>query len=224
MSQTADPIASLVDLWSQFVASLPRIAVAIAVLIGGWLIARLLRRFSTRLLRAIRVDDFAERSGLDGFLVQGGVRQTTATLIASALYWMVLIGTFVAFLTVLGLQAASQLLDRMILFIPNIVLAVLIILVGAVIARVVGTVAFTYLSNIGSSAAAPLAALARYSMLIFVLALAAEQLAVNSAILLSGFQIAFGALCLALALAFGFGGRKWAERILDRAWDSRERR
>jgi hypothetical protein len=53
-------------------------------------------------------------------------------------------------------------------------------------------------------------------MLAFVIAMAIEQLAFRSEILVSGFQIAFGALCLAMALAFGIGGRDWAARILER--------
>lgn len=223
MNQAADPIASLNAMWDQLVGALPRIGLAFAILILGWILAKLLRRLSVKLLRALRVDDVAERAGIEGFLMQGGVKQTTVSLIAITVYWMILIGSFVAFLTVLGLRTAATLLDRMVLFIPNIILAVLILLVGAVLARLVGTVAYTYLNNIGSNAAGPLSALARYSMLIFVIALAAEQLAVNSEILVSGFRIAFGALCAALAIAFGFGGRRWAESVLERLWDSKRR-
>jgi hypothetical protein len=77
-------------------------------------------------------------------------------------------------------------------------------------------VTYTYLNNIGSKAATVIAALARYAMLAFVVALAFEQLDLRSEILVTGFQIAFGGLCLALALAFGLGGREWAARVLDR--------
>jgi hypothetical protein len=221
MSQTADIMEPVRVMWSEFVVALPRIALAVGLLIAGWLVAKVARKVALRVLRWVRLDDVAEKAGVDGFLVQGGVKHTTVSLVSQVLYWMILFGAFVAFLNVLGLSAAAQLLDRMILFIPNIVLAVVILLFGAILARLVGTVAYTYLSNIGSTAAVPLAALARYSMLIFVIALAAEQLALNSEILVSGFRIAFGALCLALALAFGLGGRRWAAQVLERYWNSR---
>jgi hypothetical protein len=101
-------------------------------------------------------------------------------------------------------------------FIPNVVLAVIMLMFGTMLSRAVGTLTYTYLNNVGSSAASPIAAVARYAILIFVFAMAAEQLALRSEILVSGFQIVFGALCLALALAFGLGGREWAARILEK--------
>ncbi len=218
MNASTDLLTSLRNTWDQIVAVVPRLTAALALLVLGWLVAKVARRAAVRILRLLRVDDLAERAGLDGFLVQGGVPYTTVTILAAILYWGILFVTFVAFLNVVGLPSATQLLDEVVLFVPHIVLAIVILLFGALLARLVGTVAYTYLNNIGSTGAVPLAALARYAMLLFVVALAAEQLALNSEVLLSGFRIAFGALCLALALAFGLGGRHWASRVLDRLW------
>ena len=81
-------------------------------------------------------------------------------------------------------------------------LAVGILVFGSLLARVAGAVVATYLNNIGSGAAEPIGALARFALLAFVLFTAAEQLAIESRILVSAFQIAFGALCFALAIAF----------------------
>jgi hypothetical protein len=75
---------------------------------------------------------------------------------------------------------------------------------------------FSYLNNIGSTAAEPIAAIARFALLAFVIFMAAEQLAIGSQVLVSAFQIAFAALCLALALAFGLGGKDWAASMIDR--------
>jgi hypothetical protein len=218
MQASEDPLASLGLIWDRFVLATPRIALALAILLVGLLLARFARRYAVRLLRWARLDDVAEKAGFEDFLMQGGVKHTTASLVAMLLYWMIVFGAVVVFLTMLGLTAAAQLLDRMILFIPNILIAVVILLFGAILSRLVGTVVFTYLSNMGSTAARPLGAVARYALLVFVIALAAEQLALNSEILLSGFRILFGALCLALALAFGLGGRRWAAGVLERFW------
>ena len=84
------------------------------------------------------------------------------------------------------------------------------------IARILGGVVYTYLNNIGSSAAEPIGAVARFAVLAFVLFMAAEQLAIQSQVLVSAFQIAFAALCFALALAFGLGGREWAASVMNR--------
>jgi hypothetical protein len=216
MAQTQILVSSLEETWTAVVGFVPALVLAAALLLAGWLVAKLARRLVIRLLRRLRIDEAAERAGIDDFLVQGGVRFTAVTLIGSAVYWIIALGVFVAVLEGLGVGAAGDLLRRMVNYVPNLMLALGVLLFGSLFARVLGVVVFTYLSNLGSDAAAPIAAVARYAVLVFALFMAAEQLAVQSAILVSAFQIAFGALCLALALAFGLGGRDWAAGVLAR--------
>lgn len=216
MLESSTLITSLRNSWSEVVATLPDLALALVLLIAGWMMAKLLRRVAIRTLRFMRVDDLAERLGLDDFLIQGGVQLTTVTLLAGALYWMILAGVFVALLDGLGLRTANVLLDRMSNFVPNLILAIGILVFGSLLSRVIGGLVYSYLSNIGSAAAQPIAALARYALLVFVLFMAAEQLAIRTEVLVSAFQIAFAAFCLAAALAFGLGGREWAAQVIAR--------
>lgn len=216
MTHTSGLLASLERQWHAFVAALPDLALAFALLFVGWLVAKLVRRLAVRVFRAIRLDVLAERAGIEDFLIQGGVQFTTVTLLASALYWMILLGIFVALLDALGVQAAGGLFARMVNYLPNLVLAVGILVFGSLFARIAGGLVYSYLSNIGSPAAEPISALTRFALLGFVLFTAAEQLAIESRVLVSAFQIAFSALCLALALAFGLGGRDWAASVIDR--------
>jgi hypothetical protein len=206
-------LASLRDSWNEM---LTVVLLALALLVVGWLVARALRKLSVRVLRLLKVDEFAERSGFEDFLVRGGVEMTAVTLVSSAVYWLVLLGVFLALLDALGLQAARLLLERIAGFIPNLIVAVGILVFGSLLARIGGALVFSYLSNIGTPAAGPVAALARYALLAFVVFMAAEQLAVRSEVLISGFQIAFAAVCLAAALAFGLGGREWAAQVIAR--------
>jgi hypothetical protein len=195
---------------------LPDIGLALLLLALGWVLARFARKVVVRLLRLMRVDEVAERAGFEDFLIQGGVQYTTVTLIAGTVYWLILLGVFIALLDALGVRAAGELFARLMHFVPNVMLAVGILVFGTLLARVVGGVVTSYLSNVGSATAEPVGALARYAMLIFVLFMAAEQVAIGSAVLVSAFQIAFAAVCLAAALAFGLGGRDWAARVIDR--------
>lgn len=201
--------------WLQVVAFLPRLTMALALLIGGWLVAKALRRVTLKLLRFLRVDEAAERAGIEDFLVQGGVRYTTTTLIAQTVYWLVTLTVFLAVLSSLGMRTAEQLLTRLVLYIPNVVAAVIVLIFGTLLAQFVQGLTYTYLSNVGVSGAGAISSLARYAVIVFVISIGLEQLAIGGQILVSAFQIAFGALCLALALAFGLGGREWAARILD---------
>ncbi len=216
MWESSTLLRSLRNTAGEIGAFLPDLALALLLLILGWLLARVVRRIAIRSLRLLQVDQLAERSGVDDFLVRGGVEVTTVTLVAGTLYWLILAAVFVVLLEAVGLQTAGLLLSRLANFIPNLILAIGILVFGSLLARVVGGLVFSYLSNIGSAAAEPIGALARYALLVFVLFMAAEQLAIQTAVLVSAFQIAFAAVCLAAALAFGLGGREWAARVIAR--------
>lgn len=216
MVESSPLLRSIQNSWRELASALPDIGLALLLLIAGWLVAKLVRRLAIRALRAARVDEFAERSGLDDYLIQGGVEQTTVTLIAGAAYWLILAAVFIALLAALGMQAGEVLLARFAAFVPNLIVATGILLFGSLLSRVAGGVVFSYLSNIGSGAAGPIGTLARWAVLVFVVFMAAEQLAIQTAVLVSAFQIAFAALCLAAALAFGLGGREWAAKVISR--------
>jgi len=216
MLESSTLIRSLRNSWNEIAAVLPDLALALVLLVAGWFVARLVRRLCVRVLRALRADALAERSGFDDFLVRGGVDMTAVTLVAGTVYWLVLASVFLALLDALGLRAADLLLERLGNFIPNLVVAVGILVFGSLLSRIAGGLVFSYLSNIGSQAAAPIGALTRYALLAFVLFMAAEQLTIRSEVLVSGFQIAFAAVCLAAALAFGLGGREWAAQVISR--------
>jgi hypothetical protein len=216
MNETATLVESLRRQGERAWQVLPDIGLALVLLAAGWVLARFARKAAIKLLRFLRVDEVAERSGIEDFLVQGGVRYTTVTLIAGTIYWLILLGVFIALLDALGVRAAGDLFARLAQFVPNVLLAVGILVFGSLLSRVIGGVVTSYLSNVGSGTAEPVGALARYAMLVFVLFMAAEQVAIGSEVLVSAFQIAFAAVCLAAALAFGLGGRDWAARVIER--------
>ena len=92
MFESSTLLGSLRRSWGEMVAMLPDILLALALLIVGWLVAKLIRRLAVRVLRALHVDELADRSGIDDFLVQGGVKVTTVTLLAGTVYWLILAG------------------------------------------------------------------------------------------------------------------------------------
>jgi hypothetical protein len=218
MGQIEPFVESIRLFWLQFVDILPRVATAFILLTVGWLIARLIRKATIRALKLIRVDLLAEKTGVEDFLLQGGVRYTTVTLIANMLYWFILFTFVLAVLGSMGLTTAADLFSKMLLYIPNVIVALLLLVFGTVFAKFVQGVSFTYLNNIGISGAQIMSTIAQWAVLLFVISAALEQLSIGGQILVSAFQIAFGALCLALALAFGLGGREWAAHILEKMW------
>jgi hypothetical protein len=207
---------SLEPLWLQFLDFSPRLAAALVLLLGGWLLAKLVRRLSVRVMKLLRLDVAAEKAGIEDFLVQGGVRYTAVTLLGHLAYWVFIFAAVLSALHVLGLETADELLRRIVFFIPNVIIAVLVLLFGGLVAKFARGAAYAYLNNIGIQGAAFLSNLTQGAILVFSGLIALEQLGIAGQILTSAFQIAFGALCLALALAFGLGGRRWAAQVLDR--------
>lgn len=218
MEQVNLMLDSLRNFWMQLSMALPQIIGALILLILGWIVAKLLRKASIKLLKLIRLDVIAEKSGIEDFLIQGGVRYTTVTILASLIYWFVMFTVMLAVLNTLGLQTAAELFNKIILYIPNVIVALLVLIFGTLFARFVRGVSFTYLNNIGISGAQLMSNIAQYALLVFVVSVALEHLAIGGQILISAFQIAFGAFCLALALAFGLGGRDWAAHLLQKMW------
>lgn len=222
MTTVIDPILDALRLtWTQLQFLSPRLLSAMLLLIFGWLIARVARKALIKLLRLIRLESAAERAGIEGFLMRGGVPFTTVTLIGQAVYWVLMLVVALAVFNVLGLQVSSSLLEQVSGYLPNILVALVIVVFGTMLARFLGGTVEAYLNNVGVQGARGIGFLAQAAMFAFVLTLALRQLRLGGDILLSAFQLAFGGLCLALALAFGLGGREWAVGILHRTWKTR---
>jgi hypothetical protein len=209
-------VETLRSFWMQIAVVLPRLAAAILLLLVGWITTKFPRKAVIRILKLVRLDVAAEKAGIEDFLLQGGVRFTTVTLVATLMYWFVLFVMTLAALNSLGLHVAAELFNRIILYLPNVFVAIILLIFGSLFARFIQSVAYTYFSNIGIAGAKAMSVIAQYAILIFVISMALEQLAIGGQIMVSAFQIAFGALCLALALAFGLGGRDWAAQVLDK--------
>lgn len=218
MNQITIFLDSLRQFWMQLMSFAPQLLAAAVILILGWLAAKVLRKGVLKFLKLIKLDIAAEKSGIDDFLVQGGVRYTVVTILANLLYWFIMFTVTLGVLNSLGLQSAAELFNKIILYIPNVFVAVLVLMFGTLFAKFVQGVAFTYLNNIGVGGAKFVSTVAQWSIVVFVVSVALEQLSIGGQILVSAFQIAFGALCLALALAFGLGGREVAAHMLQRIW------
>jgi hypothetical protein len=211
-------LESLKLFWYQLGEVLPKLAAGLLLLIVGWLVAKMIRKSLIRLLKFVRLDVAAEKAGVEDFLLKGNVQYTTVSILANLVYWFILFAVMLAVMNSFGMAAAAELFNKIILFIPNVVIAVLVLIFGALFAKFVRGVSFTYLSNIGVTGAEFVSNLAQWALMVFVAFIALEQLSIGGQILVSAFQIAFGALCLALALAFGLGGREWAAHVLEKLW------
>lgn len=207
---------SLNEFFAKLMAFMPSILAALALLFIGWVIAKLIRTGVLHLLKAIQFNMLAEKSGVEAFLKQGGVKVSLAGIISELCYWLIMVIVIVAIFNSLGLTTVAELFNKVVLYIPYLIVAVLVLVFGTMLARFTHRLLFTYLNNIGVEGARTISTLAEYVIQIFVIVVALEQLQIATELLSSAFKIAFGAFCFALALAFGLGGREWAARMIDK--------
>ena len=202
-------------------AFLPRLALAAAVIVGGWLAAKVVRFAVERTLRAANLNVLAERSGMDGFLQQAGFRIDTVGVFGWIGYWLVILTALMIAFNGLGLTYITDLLRLVVLFVPHVIVALLILTVGTYFAGIIGQSIATYCHNAGVREADALAGIGRTAIIVFTVLIALDQMSVGGAIVRESFLIILAGVVFGLALAFGLAGKSWAETMLDRWWPSR---
>jgi len=197
---------------------LPRLALALVVLIAGWLVAKAVRFAIARGLRKVNFHVVTERAGIDGFLHDGGIRMDATDILALLVYWIVILTALLIGFNLLGLTYITDLLQRVLLFVPKVLVALLILAFGAYFARFVGGAVMAYFRNVHLQDAELMGNLARYAILAFVVLIALDQMNIGGDIVRQTFLIVLAGVVFALALAFGLGGREWAAEFLERWW------
>jgi hypothetical protein len=202
----------------QMAAMLPKLAVAIGILLLGWFIAKVVRFAVERALRAINFNVLTERAGTDHFLQQGGLRGDTTTLFGLFAYWLVILAAFMSAFNMLGLTHVTDLLHRVVLFTPKVLVAMLAVVFGSYFARFVGNAVTTYCLEARIPDADLLGKISQYLIMAFVIMIALSQVEVGGDIVQRTFLVILAGIVLAFALAFGLGGKDWAAALLERWW------
>lgn len=217
MEQQLDIVmTSLRSFMSDFGLFLPKLIGAVAILIVGWLVAKLLQFVVVRGLKGMRFHAMTDAAGLDDFLKKGGIRKDTVDVLGAMVYWLAILMTLLTTFNVLGLTTLSTLFHRVAEFVPNVVVAMLTLTIGLYFARFVADAVTTYTRNVGMVDADLVGRLTRYAITAFVVILVVGQFNIPDRMLSDGLLMMFGGAVLALALAFGIGGQKWAADKLDK--------
>ena len=201
---------------------LPRLGLAVLVVIAGWILAKMARFAIARGLRAINFNVLTERAGIDGFLRDGGIQADTTEILALLTYWVVILAALVIGFNGLGLTYITDLLGRVLLFVPKVMVALLILAFGAYFARFIGNAICAYFRNVRLQDADLLGKLAQYAIVTFVVLIALDQVNIGGDIIRQTFLIVLAGVVFALALAFGIGGKDWAAEMLERWWPRRK--
>jgi len=206
---------SLATALSLFLGAIPRVIGFLIILIIGWFISGLLAAGVAALLRAVRFNDLAQSSGFSGFVRNMGVRKDPAGLLADIVKWFVRLIVLVVAFDALGLPAVSQVLQQFLLWIPNLVVAVVVLVIAGLAANALANLVRGATAQAGFDNPDVLATIARVAVWAFGIVVAVNQIGVAQELVNTLFMGFIGALALAAGLAFGLGGRDTAGQIVD---------
>ena len=200
----------------QIGAYLPRLGVALAIALAGWLVAKALRFGTVKALRALNFHVLTERAGVDEFLQQGGSRRDTADLIGLIVFWLVMLGALIVAFNGLGLSQVTDVLSKVLLFLPKLLVGLLVVVFGLYFARFVGQSVQAWCRGADIGDAELIGRIVRYAIVTFVVLIAIDHIDIGSGLVQQTFLILLGGVVLGLALAFGIGGKDRAAAMLER--------
>jgi small-conductance mechanosensitive channel len=207
-------IDALTKIFTDIINFIPNLVNGLIILLVGYLIAWLVRWIVGSALRRLRFDPLVERAGITGALRGLGIKTPLSQIAAQTIYALLLLSFFITATRLMGLEAVARLLEQLLIFLPNIIAALIIFLLGGIVAQFVGNLITVAATNAGLSAPGRLGRAVQYLISVFVVVLALSQLGLDTAILVTTLTILIAAFGLALALALGLGARGVVQHIL----------
>jgi hypothetical protein len=196
-------------------SGIPKILGFLVILIIGWIIASAVASAVAVLLRAVRFNDLARRSGLADFVEKAGIRKDVAGVLADLTKWFIRLIVLVTAFDALGLPAVSQVLQQLLLWLPNLVVALVVLVIGGLAANALAGLVRGATAEAGLGSPRLLETLTRIAIWAFAIVVAVNQIGIATTLVNTLFMATVGAVALALGLSFGLGGRDTAARIVQ---------
>lgn len=193
----------------------PRLLALLMLILVGCIVAAIVRRVTVRILRSADFDGRCRRWGLTASLARGGIKQPPTELVGRAIFWTLFLVALLMGIEALEMPATAGLVAVLLRFLPNLIVAALVMVAGWVLANFLAQAALIGAVNAQVAGAPLIAGAVRWLVLVFAGSAALTQLGIAREMVLLTFGIAFGGTVLALALAFGLGGKELAREILE---------
>jgi len=212
--------AAIVDSLNKFMGKVitffPNLLAMITILIIGFLIAWIVKIILFRFLKAIHFDRASERWGLTQILSKGGVAYSPANLLSLFFYWVIILITLILGINALEVAATQNFIARFFNYLPHLFAALLILVVGYLIAIFLGQATLIAAVNAQMESARLVGRAVRWFIIILSLTMALYHLGIAETVIIVAFTIFLGGLVLALSISFGWGGRELAKDFLEK--------
>lgn len=209
-------VESLKNLWYAFLSFVPRLVGALLVIVIGWLVAVILGSLVAKVIRAIKLDELAEKLDLKKSAKRAGIDLSISGLIGWCVKWFFILTFFMSAIDILEWTQVNEFLGEVVLYLPNVVVSVIILLAGFILGRFVHDVVDAAVRAARMRSADFLAGVAQWAIFVFTAAAALVQLGIAATLVNTVMTGVVAMLALAGGLAFGLGGKAHAERFLER--------
>lgn len=187
---------------------------AVVIFVIGWIIAKIIKSLVIKVLKTLRVDSIAEQAKITDFLSKGGISNSLSDIFGIVIYWIILLGVLISSLNILSLTGVSSLLDKIVGYLPNVIGALIILILGTFLSAFVASVVRATAVNVGLNQANLLSKTAQGVIIAFTIIITLEELRIG-AVLASAMNIVLATLGLGIALAFGLGCKDIAARFVS---------
>ena len=206
----------LLDLWNTLVAYIPNLLGAIVVFLFGVIVALVLRGVVEQVIRILRIDDLAQKLEIKSQFERAGIRLHIGRLLGWIIKWFFIVVALIAATDILGWDQLTNYLQQIVLFIPNVIIAVIILLAGILLGNFVQGIVKSAVEAAQLTSANFLSGISKWAILVFSLMAALVQLQIAPDLIRTLFTGLVFMISLAGGLAFGLGGREHAEKFLAR--------
>ncbi|MBA3890789.1 MAG: hypothetical protein H0X64_09665 [Gemmatimonadaceae bacterium] len=200
---------------------IPALLGALIIVFAGYLLAKVLEKIVERFLRKIRFNQLMERGGVMQAVERSGSQLNPVKVLANLVFWLVMFAVILIAANALGLESLASVFSDLVGYVPDVIAAIVIILVGLVLGNFVGGLIAASVGALQGGRA--LARIGKTGVIVLAIFMALQQLGIATDIVTTAFAILFGAIALALALSFGLGTRELAGEV-TREWYEKYRR
>ncbi len=206
------------DMMKHVALFFPKLLALVSFIVLGVVIGHAVKAVLQRLLKALRIDVLSERWGLQAALVKAGFKQPPSQIVGRLAFWIVFVIFLFMGVDALDLPATTGMMSQLLGFLPSVVAAGLLLLVGVLLANFFAETTLIATVNAQIQEARVIANLVRWGILLLTAAMVLTQLGIAKEIVIAAFSIIFGGVVLALSIALGLGGRNIARDALERRW------
>ena len=207
-------------MWTNAVGFVPNRLAALVIRLVGWIVARVVRYLVQRALKVVQLDKVSEKVGINDALKQANLFMLPSQMVAKLFYWIVIVLALVMAVNAVKLTVATELLSRLLLYLPNVIAAVFVLVLGFFFGNLVRGLVQTALGGTKTVDPEVAGKAAQVAIILFAAAASLEQLRIATTLITNAFTVTFGAIAVALALALGLGCKDrvkgWVEGLLKK--------